>query len=377
MMEWSQSSQEQHDPFTWFKESQLQSVFRNGAVPDWFHGIISRKTAEELLMSKPPGYFLIRVSESRIGYTLSYQADKRCRHFMIDPLMAGQYMIVGENRRHRSLQDLVEFHRRNPIMPFNQVLTVPCGQASNSYADYAQIQFPNKHLASNSDSPTKEPPQPSLSQPEPEPEPEDEIPPALPFRPNDLRDSTVLLPNSRLSRLYPSLELEFPHVASLPPISPVAKSRKRLEVNDLPSHQPPELPTRSRAPPKQNQACNKPICTPKSLFVPMAPERNISTNAPPGKHHEWKPTVVSNLMSLKKKFQKKTNQPQDVTNSENVYSEISDGPDERCDVADNEYQEITGLQNLGSPPRDRTVIEQNHPVLPQEYHPPPPFAPGY
>lgn len=31
------------------------------------------RTAEELLMAKPPGYFLIRVSESRIGYTLSYR----------------------------------------------------------------------------------------------------------------------------------------------------------------------------------------------------------------------------------------------------------------------------------------------------------------
>lgn len=123
------------------------------------------RLAEELLMSKPPGHFLIRVSESRIGYTLSYRwvflqnwrgfvssthsvlrvkvpltllslslwhcplsADERCRHFMIDVLVAGQYMIVGENRRHQSLQDLVEFHRRTPIMPLDQVLTVACGQ---------------------------------------------------------------------------------------------------------------------------------------------------------------------------------------------------------------------------------------------------------
>lgn len=169
---------------------------------------------------------------------------------------------------------------------------------------------------------------------------------------------------------------------SVSDLQPVAKSRKRLEVNDppshqAPSHQPPEVPTRSRAPPKQNQAGIKPICAPKSSFAPPAPERNVSTSVPPGKHHEWKPTVVNNLMSLKKKFQKKTNQPQDVTDSENVYSEISDGPDERCDGADNEYQEITGLQNLGSPPHHRTVMGQTHPVLPQEYHPPPPFAPGY
>lgn len=120
------------------------------------------RMAEELLMPKPPGYFLIRVSESRIGYTLSYRwvfaviggavfytydhtlssalftllnvfsltpsAADRCRHFMIDLLVDGQYIIIGENRYHRCLQDLVDFHRRTPIMPYTEVLTVACGQ---------------------------------------------------------------------------------------------------------------------------------------------------------------------------------------------------------------------------------------------------------
>ncbi|KAI4828595.1 hypothetical protein KUCAC02_022675 [Chaenocephalus aceratus] len=58
-------------PLVWFKESQVGAVVRNGVVPEWFHGIISRNMSEELLMSRRRGYFLIRVSESRIGYTLS------------------------------------------------------------------------------------------------------------------------------------------------------------------------------------------------------------------------------------------------------------------------------------------------------------------
>lgn len=121
-------------------------------------------------MSKPPGYFLVRVSESRIGYTLSYRygclhsgsqfshlthpqwcrtksvrlppsawvefasslsATDRCRHFMIDASDDGQFVIVGEDKRHRSLHDLVEFHQRAPIIPFNEVLTVACSQVSD------------------------------------------------------------------------------------------------------------------------------------------------------------------------------------------------------------------------------------------------------
>ena len=42
-MEWSQPSQGQHDPRAWFTESQLRTVIRNGIIPEWFHGIISRK----------------------------------------------------------------------------------------------------------------------------------------------------------------------------------------------------------------------------------------------------------------------------------------------------------------------------------------------
>ncbi len=52
---------------------------------------------------------------------------------MIDALEDGHYIILGENRRHRFLQDLVDFHRRTPIMPFTEVLTVACGQVGECF----------------------------------------------------------------------------------------------------------------------------------------------------------------------------------------------------------------------------------------------------
>ncbi|KAG7283699.1 hypothetical protein CRUP_020472 [Coryphaenoides rupestris] len=101
-------------------------------VPQWFHGVTSRKAAETLLLGKPPGYFLVRVGESRHGYTLSYRATDRCRHFMIDEMRDGNFTITGECTRHRTLQDLVDFHSRNPFMPFNELLTVPCRQVNTA-----------------------------------------------------------------------------------------------------------------------------------------------------------------------------------------------------------------------------------------------------
>lgn len=58
----------------------------------------------------------------------TFRAQDRCRHFMIDVLPDNHYMIVGESVQHRSLQDLVAYHRRVPILPFNELITVACGQ---------------------------------------------------------------------------------------------------------------------------------------------------------------------------------------------------------------------------------------------------------
>lgn len=45
-------------------------------------------------------------------------------------LRNGQYTIVGEATSYRSLDQLVDFHQRIPILPYNEILTVPCGQVS-------------------------------------------------------------------------------------------------------------------------------------------------------------------------------------------------------------------------------------------------------
>ncbi|XP_076583077.1 hematopoietic SH2 domain-containing protein homolog [Chaetodon auriga] len=367
MMEWSQSLQGQHDAFVWFTESQLRSVIRNGVVPEWFHGIISRKTAEELLMSKPPGYFLIRVSESRIGYTLSYRTEDRCRHFMIDALEDGQYIIVGENRRHRCLQDLVDFHRRTPIMPFNEVLTVACGQTSNDKTDYAELLFPQRYPHNN----TSLLPNNLLLPCESQPVSQEDIPPALPYRPNNLRNSAILSP----SRLYPSLEEEYPHVTSPLPATamPVPMTRNKYMADNPPSNRPPEVPARTSVPPlKLNQACIRTVSAPESPSTPTATEHSPGVTIQSVKNQEAKLSVVTNLKNLKKKFHKKRS-----TSQELMYTEINVEATVRSENTDNEYQEITGEQASPQFSYTSTVARPTDGGLPQEYLPPPPFAPGY
>ena len=64
----------------WFKESEIpRGVLydRDGKVHAWFHGILTRGEAEQLLAEKPAGTFLVRVSERIWGYTITVKTTDR------------------------------------------------------------------------------------------------------------------------------------------------------------------------------------------------------------------------------------------------------------------------------------------------------------
>ncbi|XP_048470222.1 hematopoietic SH2 domain-containing protein homolog isoform X2 [Rhincodon typus] len=155
---------------TWFTTTQAAKLLRGGTIPDWFHGIITRREAEELLKDKPQGCFLIRVGESRIGLSLSYRGFDRCRHFIIDVTTGGQYNITGESIFHNSLQDLVNYHTQFPIDPYKECLTVPCRQLSQSTVHYEELCLfvptkevqgsPTPHSSSSSSNPEPSDPAP-------------------------------------------------------------------------------------------------------------------------------------------------------------------------------------------------------------------------
>uniref|UniRef100_A0A8C3U980 SH2 domain-containing protein n=1 Tax=Catharus ustulatus TaxID=91951 RepID=A0A8C3U980_CATUS len=58
----------------WFEQTQAQRLGPKGELPVWFHGFISRREAEELLQDQPLGCFLVRFSESTVGFVLSYRS---------------------------------------------------------------------------------------------------------------------------------------------------------------------------------------------------------------------------------------------------------------------------------------------------------------
>ncbi|XP_050390547.2 SH2 domain-containing protein 4B isoform X1 [Patella vulgata] len=100
-----------------------------GNVAEWFHGIISRTDAERLLEKKAVGSFIVRVSERVWGYTISYKAQDRLKHFLIDTSEDG-YQFFGANQvQHETLSDLVKFHKETSITVIGEEkLLHPCGQ---------------------------------------------------------------------------------------------------------------------------------------------------------------------------------------------------------------------------------------------------------
>eukprot|EP00118_Oscarella_pearsei_P013166 m.102239 g.102239 ORF g.102239 m.102239 type:complete len:1092 (+) comp37156_c0_seq8:188-3463(+) len=124
----------------WFQETQLNvATASDGQFHEWFHGIITRRQAEQMLTDKPNGCFLVRVSESRFGYSLSFRVVDRCKHYMIDQTPSGKFIIVGEPKVHKSLAAIVSYHQKNPINEQGDLLTVPCGQESEEELDYADL----------------------------------------------------------------------------------------------------------------------------------------------------------------------------------------------------------------------------------------------
>ncbi|XP_012232077.1 tyrosine-protein phosphatase non-receptor type 11 isoform X3 [Linepithema humile] len=82
----------------------------------WFHGHLSAKEAEELMLERGKnGSFLVRQSQSSPGdYALCVRCDDRVTHVIIRS-QDNKYDVGGGHRFH-SLSDLIEHYKKNPMV---------------------------------------------------------------------------------------------------------------------------------------------------------------------------------------------------------------------------------------------------------------------
>ncbi|KAM9331101.1 uncharacterized protein PAF06_019467, partial [Gastrophryne carolinensis] len=131
----------------WFRETQARKVLDDGAFPPWLYGMISRRDTENLLEKQEIGDFLIRISQSRAGYILSYRGQDRCRHYMVDVRSNGCYVILGEDRAHPSLGALVQYHRQTGIQPYGETLRDACEKMGDWEPDCEELKFLSRTLS--------------------------------------------------------------------------------------------------------------------------------------------------------------------------------------------------------------------------------------
>ncbi|XP_026318411.1 SH2 domain-containing protein 4B-like [Hyposmocoma kahamanoa] len=116
----------------WFRNQELKrgvGFDENNKPVDWFHGLITRSEAEQILQSKPEGSFLVRLSERVWGYAVSYRCAGHCKHYLVEAT-AGYRLLPGTGMdSHNTLADLINYHKTVPITETGEILRTACPPA--------------------------------------------------------------------------------------------------------------------------------------------------------------------------------------------------------------------------------------------------------
>ncbi|XP_034853072.1 hematopoietic SH2 domain-containing protein [Mirounga leonina] len=342
----------------WFVQTQVVQLAQEG-VPAWFHGAISREDAENLLELQPLGSFLIRVSHSHVGYTLSYKAQSCCHHFMVKLLDDGSLVIPGEDKVHASLDALVTFHQQQPMRPHRDLLTQPCGQKDPANLDYEDLFLYSNALREEVASPAHVPR-------------EHQNPSSCPRAAPEETSARLTLDHPRGRK--PSAEMDRASTeeatSSCPPKAPLEKACRKLwrNLKMLPQ-------TGKRV--QQQLTSHLSSTNLSSLWSAGPPAATHSSGARPGDAH-WEDnvdtdrSVATSLAS--------PSQPQDLrdrVDPSRKVSRLASWSEATPRVKGWHQAVVRALSPKVSKPEKKDLAEPQKDWLPEEYRPPPPFAPGY
>eukprot|EP00730_Choanoeca_flexa_P004847 TRINITY_DN11819_c4_g1_i5.p1 TRINITY_DN11819_c4_g1~~TRINITY_DN11819_c4_g1_i5.p1 ORF type:complete len:1165 (+),score=413.54 TRINITY_DN11819_c4_g1_i5:208-3702(+) len=101
--------------WTKFEQRHNNHMDEKGELYPWFHGLISRRDAENYIFDEEPGTFLVRVSEKANGYALSFKFGDRPRHYKIEVALGGGYTVMGSKERFADLKELIDFYHTHDL----------------------------------------------------------------------------------------------------------------------------------------------------------------------------------------------------------------------------------------------------------------------
>ncbi|GAB1299614.1 GRB2-related adaptor protein 2 [Apodemus speciosus] len=102
------------------QEGYVPKNFIDIEFPEWFHEGLSRHQAENLLMGKEIGFFIIRASQSSPGdFSISVRHEDDVQHFKVMRDTKGSYFLWTE--KFPSLNKLVDYYRTTSISKQKQI----------------------------------------------------------------------------------------------------------------------------------------------------------------------------------------------------------------------------------------------------------------
>lgn len=102
------------------QEGYVPKNFIDIKFPEWFHEGLSRHQAENLLMGKEIGFFVIRASQSSPGdFSISVRHEDDVQHFKVMRDTKGNYFLWTE--KFPSLNKLVDYYRTTSISKQKQI----------------------------------------------------------------------------------------------------------------------------------------------------------------------------------------------------------------------------------------------------------------
>ncbi|XP_056379989.1 GRB2-related adapter protein 2 [Hyla sarda] len=111
----------------WFKaelrgnEGFVPKNYVDMQTPSWYCENFTRSEAENVLMSKTVGYFIIRASQTSKGeFSISVRHEEDVQHFKVIRDKSGNYSLWSE--KFKSLNKLVEYYKNVSVSRQNHIL---------------------------------------------------------------------------------------------------------------------------------------------------------------------------------------------------------------------------------------------------------------
>ncbi|XP_036884773.1 hematopoietic SH2 domain-containing protein isoform X2 [Sturnira hondurensis] len=342
----------------WFVHTQVGQLAREG-VPSWFHGAISRQEAESLLESQPLGSFLIRVSHSHVGYTLSYKAQNCYRHFMVKLLDSGSFLIPGEDSTHASLDALVAFYQQQPMRPHGELLKQPCGQ-DPANVDYEDLFLHYNALAEEAASPAPGPSEHQNVSSHPE------------AAPKEVSAKLALL-HQRKGRTPSADVCRVPTegaAASCPPKAPLDEACQKLWRNLKAL---PQTGKRVQQQLKSHLAAVSSSLLQDSKRSEVTHSSGVQVDVGVWDSHTYTDPLVATSLASPSQPQA----PRDRDKSSRGASRSTSWSNVTPRTGSWHQPIVRALSSQLSKSELRDLAEPQEDCLPEEYRPPPPFAPGF